>query len=299
MAGRSATTEALPFLLETPTTPPDRLSAGPAAHRCEARRCMRYAILFAGVPARRHLNGLEFSYRTLVDHYGFEPAHIHVLTHDSSLRAAGEPLTCEHPLWPGDNTPYRMKASGEGNRAALRGVLGEIKEKLTEDDLLFINTTGHGGNYGDGRGPYLIAYPHLDQYTMSEFCEDLGRLPLHGSLLVLMAQCFSGGFNKAVIAASRAKRTFIAAAAADSHRSFVVAADKSWDSFQRNWIGAVAGHDVNGLPLPGLAASTDGGRINVRAAFEYANDPLIRNPRDTPEFASSSEAAERMTLDAA
>jgi len=191
-----------------------------------------------------------------------------------------------------------MKASGEGNRAAFRDVLDELKDKLTEDDLLFINTSGHGGNYGDGRGPYLIAYPHLDQYTMSELCEDLGHLPRHDSLLVLMAQCFSGGFNKAVIEASRAKRTFIATAAADSNRSFVVATDKNWDSFQRNWIGALARRDVNGSPLPWLAATTDGGRINVRAAFDYANDSRVRDPRDTPECASSSAAAERMTLDA-
>jgi hypothetical protein len=260
---------------------------------------VRYAILFAGIPNRRHLNGLEFCYRTLVERYGFESENIHVLTHDNSLRADGEAPIATQPMWPGDQTPYRMTPAGEGNRAAFRNVLNVLGETLNEDDLLFINTAGHGGNYGDGRGPYLIAFPYRDQYTMREFCDDLASLPPHGSLLVLMAQCFSGGFNRAVIEASRAKRTFIAAAAADRNRSFAVATDKSWDSFQRNWIGAMGGRDVNGLPLPRLAAGTGGGRINVRAAFDYASDPRIKDPRDTPECASSSAAAERMTLDAA
>lgn len=260
---------------------------------------MRYAILFAGMPDRRHLNGLEFSYRTLVDRYGFESDNIHVLIHDGSLLAATDPPDMSVlPPWPGDGTPYRMRATGQGSRQAFRSALAALTGQLGEEDLLFINTAGHGGNYGDGRGPYLIAYPYWDQYTMQEFCDDLAGLPCLDALLVLMAQCFSGGFNKAVVGASPAKRTFIAAAATERSRSHATATDLNWDSFQRNWIGALARQDVNGSALRWLPAIKGRGRIDVHAAFDYANDPRVRDPRDTPEWAASSAKAERLTLEA-
>lgn len=253
----------------------------------------RHAILFGGIPDRRHLNGLEFCYRTLVDRCGFDPENIHVLCQDGSLRAEDDSPGTAHTglLWPGDGTPYRMKVTGEGNGEAFRAVLDGLRATLRGGDLLFINTTGHGGDNGDGRGPYIVGYPYRNLYKMSQLREDLASLPPYGTLLVLMAQCFSGGFNTAVLEGSRAKHTFFAAAADQDHRSFAVGA---WDSFQRNCIGAMARHDVNGAPLPSGSPMSDG-RIDMRAVFDYANDPRVKDPRDTPQWAESCNHAQPLS----
>ena len=50
---------------------------------------MRHAILFSGMSFKRHVNGLEFCYRTLVDQLGFATDAIHVLNYDGSLRCFG------------------------------------------------------------------------------------------------------------------------------------------------------------------------------------------------------------------
>jgi hypothetical protein len=260
---------------------------------------LRYAILFSGMSFRRHVNGLEFCYRTLVGHLGFAPDNIHVLNYDASLRAYGDSESPPCETWPGDGTPYRMVVNAEGSRAAFQNALRVIGEKLTPEDQLFINTTGHGGHHGDGRGPDLITYPHCERYKRRDFCADLAALPAHGSLVLLMAQCFSGGFNQAVVDASSAAATFIAAATAETRQSFMSFGDGNWDSFQRNWIAALAGHDVDGAAIEASPGQAMSGRISVGEAFRYASTCPGRNPYDSPEFAASPDNAAEMTLSVA
>ena len=171
-----------------------------------------------------------------------------------------------------------------------------LRGKLQPDDQLFINTTGHGGNHDDGRGPFLLAYPNFDHYKVDEFCADLARLPPHRSLLVLMSQCYSGGFNQAVIGASNAKVTFIASAAGERDCSHAAPDDANWDSFERDWIAALARHDVHGSVLTRNPDENGDNQIDAREAFDYADDPTFRNPRDVPVFAENSVAAEEITL---
>jgi hypothetical protein len=260
------------------------------------RTRLRYAILFSGMSFRRHVNGLEFCYRTLVDHLGFANDNIRVLNYDGSLGAFGDEPGESHGVWPGDGTPYRMVVNTEGSREAFRRALAEVGEKLTAGDQLFINTTGHGGHHGHGRGPDLITYPYCERFRCRDFCADLATLPPHRSLVVLMAQCFSGGFNQAVIDSSRADSTFIASATAQTRQSFMSFEDGNWDSFQRNWIAALAGHDVDGAPIEVNPGRTKRERITLHEAFSYASTCPGANPCDSPEFAASPDSAGEMTL---
>jgi hypothetical protein len=257
---------------------------------------LRYAILFSGMSFRRHVNGLEFCYRTLVDHLGFAADDISVLNYDGSSRAFGDEEGESCGVWPGDGTPYRMVVNAEGTRAAFRDALGAIGAKLSAGDQLFINTTGHGGHHGHGRGPDLVTYPYCERFRCRDFCADLARLPPHRSLVVLMAQCFSGGFNQAVVDASRAASTFIAAATGETRQSFMSFEDRNWDSFQRNWIAALAGHDVDGSAINIDAGRAGSGHISVREAFEYASGCPGSSPYDSPECAALPETAGEMTL---
>lgn len=257
---------------------------------------MRYAILFSGMSFRRHVNGLEFCYRALVDHLGFATDNIQVLNYDGSRRAFGDSEDMPYEAWPGDGTAYRMAVNAAGSRAAFQHALRAVREKLTAGDQLFINTTGHGGHHGDGRGPDLLTYPYCERYKRREFCDDLATLPPHRSLVVLMAQCFSGGFNEAVVNASRAASTFIASATSETRQSFVSFADSNWDSFQRNWIAALAGHDVDGAAIEVDPSRAPSGPISVGEAFRYASTCPGCSPYDSPECAARPDSAGDMTL---
>jgi hypothetical protein len=219
---------------------------------------------------RRHVNGLELCYRTLVDRLGFEPDHIRILNYDGSLGAFADPETGGDPdttpVWPGDDTPCRMPVSGPGNRGAFQKALGELE--LTAADDLFINTMGHGADFGGPDGPDLFTYPRCQRYRRDQFCADLATLAPHRSLTILMAQCFSGGFIRALLAASPAVATYVATAAGAGQRSFRDLRQPQWDSFQLNWITAIANN------------------VTLHEAFQYATRPDTVHPHDTPQSAA-------------
>jgi hypothetical protein len=100
----------------------------------------RYAILFSGMSNKRHLNDMEFLYRTLVDIYVFNPAHIYVLNYDGSLNTQDGVQT----NWPGDGTAYRIKVTGQGNRAGFEAAIDDLKGKLHHLDMVLIHCNNHG-----------------------------------------------------------------------------------------------------------------------------------------------------------
>ncbi len=247
----------------------------------------RYAILYSGMSNMRHLNDMEFCYRTLIDRYGFDPHNIYVLNYDGTLHVQEGAAT----IWPGDNTAYRIHVTGTGDRAGFQGAINTIRPKIKPDDLLFIHTNNHGDNFGDGS--FLCTYPSYGIYKAADFCADLATLPHYKSLLVMMEQCNSGGFNAPVIAASTAASTSIASAAIATQSSWA-SPDGHWDSFARDWIAAQAGHDPYGAALAHNADSNNDGSIEAIEAFNYANS--IKNPNDTPNYSHSAAAADGITL---
>lgn len=247
----------------------------------------RYAILYSGMSNKRHLNDLEFCYRMLIDRYGFDPKHIYVLNYDGTINTQDGPPA----VWPGDGTPYRIKVTAAGNRAAFQAAFSDLKTKIKARDLLFIHTNNHGDN--SGGQSFLCEYPNWGEYFANDFCTDLKTLPKYKSLIVMMEQCNSGGFNAPVVAASTAADTSIASAAIATQSSFA-SPDLNWDSFARDWIAAQIGHDPYGAALA-FNPDTDGdGVIEAEEAFNYAL--AVQNPSDTPNFDESSEAGGDITL---
>jgi Peptidase C13 family len=247
----------------------------------------RYAILYSGMSNMRHLNDLEFAYRMLIDRYGFDPKHIYVLNYDGTKNTQNGPAG----LWPGDNTAYRIKVTAQGNRAAFQAAFADLKGKLKSKDLLFIHTNNHGDN--SAGQSFLCEYPSWATYWAADFCADLKTLPKYKSLIVMMEQCNSGGFNAPVLAASTAADTSIASAAIASQSSWA-SPDGNWDSFARDWIAAEIGHNPNGSGLAHNADSDGDGAIEAEEAFNYALS--VQNPSDTPNYAESSETGGDITL---
>jgi hypothetical protein len=239
----------------------------------------RYAILFSGVSDPRHLNDLELRYRQLVDDLGFAESDVFVLFHDGTGRGAPflDKQRQKRP-WPGatsaPDNEFRLatKVSGKGSRRAFNTVLTQLKATLVPGDLLYIHTEGHGGvRYGTDAGQYLYAIADgaasPDRYMDFDMESDLRRIENYDSLLVLMNQCYSGGFMDSVLAGSQAQRTFFAAACAQDKLAYATA-DLKWNRFAVNWIEREKLNDADG-------------KVEAREAYDYCDDDDVRGP-DTP-----------------
>lgn len=282
---------------------------GPVRWRCPIilPEGERYALLFAGFTMNRHLNDLEFCYRTLIDQWGFNPANIFVYSFDGTLDTVDPSWTGTvgpPASWPGDGTPFRIQINGPGTCASLEGFFAKMATTLAPNDLLFIHTNNHGDT--DNTGAYLgypASFPSgpnvdwsaqwLNLYA-SMFEAWLGALPKFRALMTVMEQCGSGGFGPTVVSASTASETTFAAACAAWQSSYITK-DGLWDGFAKEWIAAMAGENPDGSSLP-TNPDTDGSPYtDASDAYNFAatNDPCTD---DTPNFSSSAASAGAMTL---
>ncbi len=233
----------------------------------------KYAILFSGMSNNRHLNDLEFLYRTLIDIYKFNAADITVLNYDGTVNYAGSPQPVTN--WPGNNSPYRIKVNGSGTNTALGQALDTIKGKLKAEDLLLIHTNNHGGGPTSDPEAWLCCYPNWNSFTATDFANKVKAFPAIASLMVMMEQCHSGGFQDAVLNNSKATSTSFAAACIATANSMGGA---DFDPFAKDWIAGITGKNPNGSalsqPVPNPASASD--------AFGYAN--AVKVAGDSPVY---------------
>jgi hypothetical protein len=256
----------------------------------------RYALLFSGMSNKRHLNDLEFLYRTLLDDYSFDPAHIYALNYDGTLNTQDGVQT----IWPGDGTSYRIKVTGKGDQAGFEAAMNDLKGKLQSLDTLLIHCNNHGDSDTPDGGitwvpdtAYLCTYSNWSRYYHTDFCNKLAELPAFRQLIIMLEQCHSGGFNASILAKSPAGATSVASAATEFQNSCLTS-DGNWDPFARDWIAAQAGHDPYGTALSYNPDSDGDGKIQAEEAYQYAY--TVRDLRDTPNFSESSEAGGDIAL---
>jgi hypothetical protein len=245
----------------------------------------RYAILFSGDSNNRHVNDLEFLYRTLVDIYGFDPAKISVLNFDGTLNYSGAPQP--PAAWPGDGSTYRMPVGYSGTKANFEAVFDDLKTKLKAEDTLLIHTNNHGGNAGAGMS-FLCCQGASDYYA-ADFGAKLGQLPKIHTLMVMMEQCHSGGFNAPIINNSPATYTTVASACTEFTNSWAAPPNWEFDSFARDWVAAMAGHDPYGNALASNPDVSGNGQVSAHEACDYAVS--IQNPSDSPVYSQNVAAA--------
>lgn len=248
-------------------------------------RGKRYAVLFSGASNNRHVNDLEFLYRTLIDVYDFSPDCIYVLNYDGTINYSGGPKPVGN--WPGDNTPYIMPVNAAGIKSELENVLDDLKGRLKTNDFLLIHTNNHGGH--DGTESYLCGqqssgYIAADDYMASDFAAKLSELPRFAQLMVMMEQCHSGGFNTPIINNSPADETTVASACEEDEGSL---GGPEFDPFALDWIAAVTGTDPYGAALAFDPDTNGDGVISASEAFDYAD--IIKQPNfwgsiDTPVY---------------
>jgi hypothetical protein len=246
-----------------------------------------YAILFSGASNNRHTNDLEFLYRVLVNDYSFDEDNIYVLNYNGTIDYSLGP----HPVgnWPGDGTPYQMTVNGEGTKSEFENVVDELKGRLQPQDRLVIHTNNHGGL---GTESYLCTYSGPD-YDPDDFAAKVGELPNFNCLIVMMEQCFAGGFNQKIIDNSPANRTSVASAAIATQSSI---GGPNFDPFAQDWISAIHQAQPDGGALSSDPDTNNNGKISAHEAYDYAN--LVHDPYDTPNYSESSASAGNCNLGA-
>lgn len=248
---------------------------------CPVRRPAgrRYAVLYSGLSNNRHVNDLEFLYRTLIDRYAYSPDDIIVLNYDGTRQSSdGLPAA-----WPGDNTAYTLPVHGAGTQAALENAFSQIGARLKSGDSLLLHTNNHG--YHDGTESQICAWQGSD-VSESDLSAMLQALPAFHCLMVMMEQCNSGGFNAPVVAASTATNTSIAVAADWDKSSW---GDANFDFFAEDWISAMNGATPSGGALASAPDVNGDGRVSAQEAYDYAF--ANKYASDTPSFSSSGDGA--------
>ena len=274
----------------------------------------RYAVLFSGATLITHLNDLEYVYRILIDFYGFSPDNIYVLNYDGTYvkNSAGtltpnyndDPAIGISCTWPVDKTPYRLKVNKDGTKDSLISVFKELKGKLKCGDLLFIHTNNHG--LGPGKNSPCVTECSLCTYgtpgtlapsiSANKFGKKLKKyIPEIDNLIVMMAQCHSGGFKEDVLTKSKAKKTtFIAACEADRESQH----GSDFDYFAMGWFWQITGSPQGSITnlFGGQGGSQGKPDLSMYTAFSMLSGDawLYKNP---PVFASKPEGCgNTMTL---
>jgi hypothetical protein len=270
----------------------------------------RFALLFAGFTMGRHLNDMEFCYRTLVNTYAIPPENIITLSFDGTMTVVNDDWlgSSEAPaLWPGDGTPYQIVINGQGTLQGLQTAFANLATKLGPKDLLFIHTNNHGDT--DSTGSYM-GYPGsfpaggnvawsgqwVNLYSTA-FANLLSSstLPAYRGLIVMMEQCGSGGFGPNILESSTAASTSFAAACAAGASSYgATYLNASWDGFAYQWIAAMAGQYPNGSPLASNPDTDGSYAVDTNDAFNYA----VANglSLDSPNISSSGTDAGGLAL---
>ncbi len=160
---------------------------------------------------------------------------------------------------------------------SIRSGMDEIAERLTAGDRLFIYVTAHGGA-GAGKDPMntSITCWRKQSLSMRTFSEWLDKLPNSVPVVMVMAQCYCGGFAntmfvggdpsnglaKAVRIGFFAQRFDLPAAGCRPD----IENDEEYSSY---FWGAFAGHSRTGKKADGVDCDRNG-RVSLEEAHAYA-----------------------------
>jgi hypothetical protein len=230
-----------------------------ALHKAPGKR---YALLFSGMSDYWSVYSLDFMYRTLIDIYNFDPANIKVLNYDGTLNYSGHPPS-NPPIW-------RLKVNASGTAYNLGDYLEHMGRKLKEDDLSFIFTVNHGYRSLFGFSSIVCYSPYSfisSSCSCIVFCYILSKFKRHAASVIVMNQCYAGGFKDYVIKCINAKWTHFASACKEDQ--------KSGDQFALHWISGIGQIDYDGHPVN--SDKNNDGRISLLEAFEYAKTKLSKS----------------------
>ena len=122
----------------------------------------------------------------------YDPAHPVPRVHQLLARLAREDGELGYQY----RTSQVPGVRGESNRANLDQWFLEVGGKLPPGDRLFIYLTGHGGK-GDDQNNHFYQW-HNQKVSVRDLVGLLDKLPAEVDVVLVMVQCYSGGFANAI-----------------------------------------------------------------------------------------------------
>ena len=266
-------------------------------HDCnEGRKDNRYAILWSCDTEYRHLNDLEFLYRTLVDVYDFKDDHIYVLTFHGGAEYKKIKVTNPKELEENNGYPgapichppeasyrlnwFKQEYQDENFFDSTFENLQDVVERLKDaHGFLFIHTNGHAE---EGK-PDLCTSGLI---SPSEFGKEIiSKLDNFDQLLVMMQQCHSGKFADHVLdnrPDDNDKKTYFVSSCGDkpSNKGYIEGRSFNFDDFVCHWTAVMNHCYPYGSNLyPGSYDLETNGGISGQEAFIYAKDCCKREDK--------------------
>lgn len=245
-----------------------------------------YAVILNGGMSptsnkEHYWNDCSFIYKTLRNRYEVPKANIKVIMSDGTDEGADmDPIVgneyISSPLdLDGDGQPDIEYAATKEN---LQLVLGELAQKLTDNDHLLLFVTDHGGiDKTRNNKTYMYLWNNVKLYPeeLAAYLEPINA----GFVSIVMGQCYSGGFIDALKKTNR----IIATASSATEMSFR-STTVPFNEFLYHWTSALNGYDAFGNEVDGGEALpiVDAQLYAAKHDF-YANNGTKR-AKETPQI---------------
>lgn len=200
-----------------------------------------------------------------------------------------------------DDLGYRYRThevpdvSGPARRRSIRKWFGEVGAKLPENDRLIIYVTGHGSaNEGEhGKKSFdnnILDLWNGDSLSVREFAELLDMLPARVSVVVVMVQCYSGGFADLIYAGgdsqrgiANASRCGFFATMPDRQAAGCTASvnEAGYEDYSSSFWAAIRGTTRTGIAVPRESCDFDGDGV-ISFAEAHAHVLLTDDSIDVP-----------------
>lgn len=161
----------------------------------------------------------------------------------------------------------------------IRNRLRDLGRQMTADDRLIVYATAHGGS-GEDETPFntsLYTWNHRS-FRASEFANWLDSTPQSTPVVMVMVQCYAGGFAHTIFndadTSKGLARQLRAGFFAQVHDKPAAGCtpdvnEESYQEYSTFFWAAIAGHDRTGTPIPKVDYNGDG-KTSFAEAHAYA-----------------------------
>ena len=238
-----------------------------------------------------------------------EPSKLPATDLLASLHRRGDP--------PDSKVEYRNhrvpQCSGPTSPAGIHAAISRIAQDAKTGDRLLVYVTAHGGE-GPEDEPHNtnITCWNEQEITVREFAQWLDELPSDLPVILVMAQCYCGGFADTIFTDLKQRegltpktRIGFFAQQYDLPAAGCRPDIEHDQEFSSYFWGAMIGHSRNGDPMPGADADKDG-TVSFDEAFAHAvivgktidiplksSDVLLRKFSRIPDYVLMSERDRR------
>lgn len=234
-----------------------------------------YAVILSGglnmeSNEERYWNDCSFIYQTLRNRYDVPKNNIKVIMSDGT--DPSEDMKSNNGEYV--SSPLDLDYDGiadieyAATKENVKNVLKSLCTKLTDKDHLLLYVIDHGGYDPQVKQSYICLWNEEKLYP-GELNEWLSTGDA-GYINILMGQCHSGGFVKAL----KGNNRIVATACSEDELSYGCE-DLPFDEFVYHWTSALNGFDAEGNQVTAQTDTLPTGAlkpVTMIKAFEYANE---------------------------